>query len=501
MLKKIFYNLICVSSLLVATSCDSWLALSPQDGIVQERFWQNKEQVESAVSGSYASLIDGLPEKMFILGEIRADMITGSFRIANNELDILNSNILPTNVLTDWRDFYRIINYSNTVIAFAPGVLNKDKTYTETALKGHVAEAKALRAWMYFYLVRLFGEVPLKLTATSSDDEIVPLPKSPKNDILAQIVKDLDEAEKDIPLTYGAKEKDHSRVTKYMINALQADVYLWMEKPNEALAAANKVINSAKFGLVSNPDNRSLAWFNTIKAGNSNEGIFELAHGSDYVLRFVNSTYPFYAIFGSGASSSFRRFQATTYVGETLFTEDAIDPTNYDTRADDASLSTATNVIKKYDRLSGDTPFNFIVYRYADVLLFKAEALAMLNRGQEALDIVKQIRKRAWAIPQTEKSPEPTNIDGSGGVLDYILEERAREFAFEGKRWFDVLRNAKRNNYKRLDLLIELTARSVPSERQQSAIAKIKDANSHYLPIYQYEVQTNTLLVQNPFYK
>ncbi len=131
----------------------------------------------------------------------------------------------------------------------------------------------------------------------------------------------------------------------------------------------------------------------------------------------------------------------------------------------------------------------------------KAEALALLNRGQEALDIVSQIRKRAWAIPQTEKSPDATNIDGTGGVLEYILEERAREFAFEGKRWFDMLRNAKRSNYKRLDLLIELTARSVPSERQQSAIAKIKDPNSHYLPIYQYEIQTNTLLVQNPFYK
>ena len=500
MLKKIFYNLICVSSLLIASSCDSWLALSPQDGIVQSRFWQNKEQVESAVGGIYASLIDGLPEKMFILGEIRSDMVTSSFRITSAELDIMSSNILPTNYLTDWRDFYRIINYSNTVVEFAPTVLDKDKTYTETALKGHVAEAKAMRAWMYFYLVRLYGDVPLKLSATSSDDEIVPLAKSGKDIILAQIVKDLEEAEKDIPSTYGNKEKDHSRITKHMVNTLQADVYLWMEKPTEALAATNKVIASAKFGLVSSPE-RSISWFNTIKAGNSNEGIFELAHGSDYVIRFVATTYPFYAIFGSGASSTYRRYQSTTYVTETLFTEDIIDPTNYDTRADDASLSTATGVIRKYDRLTGDTPFNFIVYRYADVLLMKAEALALLNRGTEALAIVKQIRQRAWAIPQTEKSPEPTNIDGVGGVLEYILDERAREFAFEGKRWFDVLRHAKRSNYKRLDLLIDLTARSVPSERQQSAIAKIKDPNSHYLPIYLYELQTNTLLVQNPFYK
>jgi hypothetical protein len=85
--------------------------------------------------------------------------------------------------------------------------------------------------------------------------------------------------------------------------------------------------------------------------------------------------------------------------------------------------------------------------------------------------------------------------------MDYILEERARELAFEGKRWYDVLRHAKRNNYKRLDILLDMVARSVPSDRQQSAIAKFKDFNSHYLPIFQYELQTNKQLVQNPFYK
>jgi hypothetical protein len=133
MLKKVFIQTIALSALLLTTSCDSWLELRPQDGIVQDRFWNNKEQVSSAVGGIYASVIDVIPEKAFVLGEIRADMISPSFRITNNELDILNSNILPTNPLTDWRDFYRIINYCNTVITFAPTVLDKDKTYTPEA--------------------------------------------------------------------------------------------------------------------------------------------------------------------------------------------------------------------------------------------------------------------------------------------------------------------------------------------------------------------------------
>jgi hypothetical protein len=86
-------------------------------------------------------------------------------------------------------------------------------------------------------------------------------------------------------------------------------------------------------------------------------------------------------------------------------------------------------------------------------------------------------------------------------IADYVLKERAREFAFEGKRWYDLLRNARRNNYQRLDLLTDVIAGTVPPNRQQSAIAKFKDKNCHYLPIYTYELTTNRALVQNPFYK
>ena len=84
---------------------------------------------------------------------------------------------------------------------------------------------------------------------------------------------------------------------------------------------------------------------------------------------------------------------------------------------------------------------------------------------------------------------------------DYILQERQREFAFEGKRWYDVLRNAKRNNYAKVSYILNMASISVPSDRQQVAFNKLRDKNSHYLPIYLYELQTNNLLVQNPFYK
>jgi hypothetical protein len=81
------------------------------------------------------------------------------------------------------------------------------------------------------------------------------------------------------------------------------------------------------------------------------------------------------------------------------------------------------------------------------------------------------------------------------------MDERAREFAFEGKRWFDILRNSKRNNYAHIQYLIDIVTKSAPSDRQQYILNKYKDTRSHYLPINLYELQTDKNLVQNPFYQ
>ena len=86
-------------------------------------------------------------------------------------------------------------------------------------------------------------------------------------------------------------------------------------------------------------------------------------------------------------------------------------------------------------------------------------------------------------------------------MTDFILAERAREFAFEGKRWYDILRNAKRDNYARIDILLNMVHKTVPAALQQSADGKYHDPNSHYFPIPFSEIQADPNLIQNPFYK
>ncbi len=119
-----------------------------------------------------------------------------------------------------------------------------------------------------------------------------------------------------------------------------------------------------------------------------------------------------------------------------------------------------------------------------------------MDQGDEALALVKTIRKRAHAS-KASGTGEGTD---ERSLSEYILNERCREFAFEGKRWFDVLRLAKRNNYAQLDQLLTMVLRSAPSEKQVSISNKYRDINSHYLPIHRSELEANPALVQNPFY-
>jgi hypothetical protein len=343
---------------------------------------------------------------------------------------------------------------------------------------------------MYFYLVRVFGDVPLKLTSTTADGDLQQLAKTPQAQVLAQIVKDLSESEPNAVTTFGDRISDKGRVTKYTINAIQADVYLWLDDFTDALTACNKVINSGQFGLIQGDGN----WFHTLYyIGNSNESIFEFQYAAP-----VNN--PFYLMLQTGT----RRYLASGYVSTDVYDFDPIDPLNADIRGDGASLLFGDGTIWKYVGINASTALlqgsyytHWFVYRYADILLMKAEAEANLGQGGDALAIINTIRSRANALPSTLQTPDSADVNA---VSDYILAERAREFAFEGKRWFDLLRFAKRNNYARLDILLDLVTRSVPSDRQQSAIAKFRDHNSHYLPIYAGEIQNDPNLIQNPFY-
>lgn len=495
-MKKIII-IIYILFIIIFSSCDEWLYLEPENGIIRERFWKSKEDAFSALMGCYAGMLGNnqgsgysIPQLMFIWGEIRADMVM-PFRLRTDFNYVYYGDILPDNGITQWNQFYKVINYCNTLLEFGKIAQANDPSFKLELLHQYEGEALAIRALMYYYLVRTFDEVPLILKATVSDAADFKPHKSSRTVILNQIKKDLEIAEKYLPYVYPTIPETKSRFTKYAVNALQADIYLWCNQYDSCIIACDKIINSGSYGLVPNDD----YWFTNLYVnGNSIESIFELPFSKEILN-------PYYDFFKAS-----KYFMASPNAMEYFFPfDESVSPDSTDIRGDGCSYNSKDfYTIWKYIAINKNTLRNsnesyahFIVYRLAEIFLFKAEALLNLGQYEEALKYIDLIRKRGRASNLTKIESNTTDLKI---LTNYLLDERAREFAFEGKRWFDILRNAKRNNYARKDLFKEMVFRNSPAEKQQTIINKYQDTLYHYLPIYYKELESNENLKQNPFY-
>ena len=517
---------------LLFASCSDWLNLGPEDGVTRQEFWKTKEHVHSAVIGCYASLLDGPVEKMFLWGELRADMLTNGVSPNNNYSDIFDGEISPSNSVVDWADLYTVINNCNIVLDQAPAVRKNDATFTEKQLKEYEAEVLTLRAMMYFTLVRSFRDVPLALEGYISDDQNFYLPATPGDQILDTLIHDLKIASANAPVTYNNVEKNNIRITSWAAKALLADIYLWKEKYAECNALCQEIIGSGRFSMIPlekqafeiaeggvvidtvtipNESDADKMFVQTYVDGKSVESIFEIPFT-------VIKTNPFYSLLGSPTYTLRPKLEIVDGI---IFPEPLYTTASEATDIRGSGCSYRAGMVWKYvgtsrtgiARSSVNYTSPWIVYKYSDVLLMKAEALNQIGlqtHDESAQDYYKQsiaamkiVRDARNAVETSDYQFDDNDVNGQS-LEKVILDERAREFSYEGKRWYDVLRYAKRNNYEgtNIQYLINLAINSASPEKQQSLIAKYKDPfhNSHYWPIYIREIETNPNLKQNEFY-
>ncbi|MDA3890618.1 MAG: RagB/SusD family nutrient uptake outer membrane protein [Salinivirgaceae bacterium] len=450
------------------TSCNNWIDIEPENDLIQQDFWKTQDDVLAVLASTYDAT-RGNNYYSFINGEIRADFIT----LSSGETGlnaIAGNKVTPSSGNVNWGQYYHVINLANTVMHYAPIVQESDQTITNEVLDGIKSEMLFLRSLTYFYLVRTWKEVPLVLQATISDTVNFYIPKSPEHVIIKQLVKDLIEASSIATTEFS----DQGRANKYAIEALLADVLLWSENYDECITICDNIIQSGKFALEDNNN-----WFRNYYPGNSqNESIFEIQYEDNLEAQ------------ASPWSNIINEFNIS------------IDRMAYDRT--DIRLCEGKGPAWKYmgldetgsnskRRRSGDYDANYIYYRYSEILLMKAECLAENGNFADANKLVAEVAERA-GIVHIEKNT-------IASFRTALLAERGREFAAEGKRWFDVLRFAKRNNFEEQPMLMTLLLNKA-EDAQDIAImkARVLDTMSFYLPIAESEIKLNRNLVQNPFY-
>ena len=491
-------------------ACTDYLVVKPQGQVVLDDFWKSESDVDAVIATCYRELLSsGNIAKFIVWGEVRSDNLTNSFNISDEQKRILDGNILPNNSYTSWASLYTLINYCNSVLHYSPMVI--DPNFTVAELNAKQAEVLTLRALAYFYLVRVFRDVPLVLEPSLSDQQDYNVPQSTEDVVLDQLETDLLKAEGWAMNSYGRKEYNKGRVTKATVRALLADIYLWRNKYEQCISYCDKIIQDPLFELIKADDQPYTKIFGS---KNSTESIFEIQY--TMASNTFNST--IFSFYGSDTRNQ-GNFTVPLYIAtdNTVFinTPEITDVRRKDyIKTKDASgfypvfkytgkLRTENSIGNSeyyYRNPQNDSP-NWIFYRLTDIMLMKAEALVQLSREntndqQKALDVVNTVYLRS--NPTIIDSLSLSSYQSKKELEELVMVERQRELMFEGKRWFDLLRMARRDG--KTDRLIKLVTRK--SEENSSVLSsKLKDMNALYWPVEENELKANPKLKQNPFYE
>lgn len=419
---------------LVSGCEESFLEIPAKTALSTPLYFKSQSDFQQAITGTYASLRGAYngSNGAWALGELRSDNTTYKYNpndrgTINPEYicDFLDDNTngtIPNKYFSD----YQVIARTNQILA-----LIDDVDFDATVKNNIKGQAYFLRAFSYFDLVQYFGSVPLHLKPATTLDETA-LPLSNVDDIYKQIIADAQQAATMLP---DKASQEPGKVTSGSAKTLLGNVYIVLKRWSEAETVLKEVTG---YSLMSN-----YADIYDLANKNNKESIFE--------IQFKQGT--------EGFSSSFfytflvqpitaEEITAVTGIpengrtveGYNIPTPDIIAAYEPDDSRKAASIGyiTADGVsypfIKKYlhpHAVSGNTDDNWPVYRYAEVLLFIAEALNEQSKTTEALPYLNEVRKRA-GLPETLAITQEE-------VRNAIIKERYVELAFENKRWLDLI--------------------------------------------------------------
>lgn len=483
-----------LSSVMLSACTD--MDLVPESNLSPENFFKSEEDANAALYGTYAAFMDNDIYNQFwevLQSQGTDDSEWGGGRTTNN----LDKNALDkfefdgnTNlVYSVWTKHYVGVNRSNFSIE---NIANMSSDQIKDDVKKRlIGEAKYLRAFAYFNLVRVYGGVPLVLKQTTKLEGLE-VSRNTVDECYEQIISDLQEAKSVLPSVGQLPKGNLGRATKGAATALLAKVYLTRGDYQNVVKETAEVMQMG-YKLYDNyADNFD------VEKENGQESIYE--------IQYKRNT-------PGVMGSNFNGFYRPPFVninGWVGYGDDPVIRNHYECyEAGDLRRDVNVRLYTKeeYPNMSSNYEFpcyvnkfldpsplairsqggenNYPILRYSDVYLMRAEALNALNPSDaEAYNCLNTVRRRAFGLNMNEAS----DIDIKAGLskedfLDVILLERRKEFAFEGQRRFDLLRTHK--------LKEAMMA-------QNPTIGAMVEEKHYLLPIPVTELDANKLLEQNP---
>lgn len=440
-----------IPMLLVGVSCEDQLNLQPTSIIGSSSFWNTQADVESYVNGMFQRLRNDTNDNLFFWGGSRGDLLGYGLQASENKERYFENSLDANFAGPDWKNLFTVIHDANLILKYAPDISFDTEERKQMAL----GQAHAMRAYCYFIMIRVWGDAPLVTEPTEGFDPVNSfVAKSPVTEVMAQVKADLTAAVGKYPsndFVFG-----RSLWSRPAINALIGEVYLWSGKQmgggtsdiTIALAALES-IKSADVSLLDNFDDifrydnkaneeiiLSVNYLDLESGNQYNDGMYirgdQIPADGDPV-----------AVDLLGVGGGLNRWSPSEYF-RSQWTDD-------DTRKDatwvlvntadadgDYTVYYASAVLKYRGFVdAGARKYldDVVLYRYGDVLLMIAEAKSAL--GEDPSAEMNLIRLRAYK----ENFAAHTFVNGSQAENDAaILQERLFETAFEGKRWFDLVR-------------------------------------------------------------
>lgn len=439
-MKKILILFVASSFWMISCKKD-FIDLTPISTASVNAVYKTDKDFQDAVVGIY-SIMRNQYQDFWIFGDLRAD---DSWHALGNDAFLVSVNTFSMSssanlMINSWRNYYKMISRSNLVLdkiaaTDAAVVKNKDR---------HTAEARFLRAFAYFDLVRIWGDVPMPTTTISIDDGYkLSREKVQKiyNDV---IIPDLIYAESKLPLKFSGT--DVGRVTKGAASSLLARVYITVKDFAKAETKLQEITGMG-YALLKNYNDL----FDYTKEEHHSEYIFDVEYqdgglglGSGFSNKFLpksagSAADLFYNIKGGAGEQN---TPTLAFLAAFDLADKRQDVTvakgYYDNSGVFKGFLQIATFTKKYlatTPANNDSKVNWKVIRYADVLLMYAEALNENGKTDQAIPYINMIRKRAGL-------PEYTSLT-KDAAREKIYNERRFELGMEGVRWFDLLRTGK----------------------------------------------------------